>query len=293
MNTNSNGFPQVQGGQQQFFTPAMLQALQSQQNPQFQKNVNNPALMNPQMFQQQQGLAMNPQQLLNGRGMSGMSQQQLGQSLNPAMLLQMQGGNAMQANIGEGMNGVNQAALNMAAGMGNNMANANMAGMGGMNANAMGFNPQQLAQLQQMTPQQIEARQMQAKLSVSFVLSDGSAGTDPFFPSFPPSSFPIASNSAHCSRDKWDKWPRDNNLNLTNDNKGSNRCNSGSSRISLSSMRVKQTAYKAFLLNSKACTTRQTFSRGPRPRPPPHIRTSFLDNLPKLSSFPSRIRSST
>ena len=181
MNTNTNGFPQVQGGQQQFLTPAMLQALQSQQNPQFQKNVNNPALMNPQMFQQQQGLAMNPQQLLNGRAMSAMSQQQLSQSLNPAMLLQMQGGNAMQANIGEGMNGVNQSALNMAAGMGN-MANASMAAMGGMNANAMGFNPQHLAQLQQMTPQQIEARQMQAKLSVSFVLSDGSAVTDPFFP---------------------------------------------------------------------------------------------------------------
>jgi len=187
MNTNTNGFPQVQGGQQQFLTPAMLQALQSQQNPQFQKNVNNPALMNPQMFQQQQGLAMNPQQLLNGRGMSAMSQQQLSQSLNPAMLLQMQGGNAMQANIGEGMNGVNQGALNMAAGMGN-MANASMAAMGGMNANAMGFNPQHLAQLQQMTPQQIEARQMQAKLSVSIVVSNGFAMADSS-PPFPTSSF--------------------------------------------------------------------------------------------------------
>jgi len=186
MNTNTNGFPQVQGGQQQFITPAMLQALQSQQNPQFQKNIN-PALMNPQMFQQQQGLAMNPQQLLNGRGMSAMAQQQLGQSLNPAMLLQMQGGNAMQANIGEGMNGVNQAAL-MAAGMGN-MANASMAGMGGMNANAMGFSPQHLAQLQQMTPQQIEARQMQAKLSVSIVVSDGFAMTDSFSPPSQPPLF--------------------------------------------------------------------------------------------------------
>ena len=236
---------------------------------------------------------MNPQQLLNGRGMSGMSQQQLSQSLNPAMLLQMQGGNAMQANIGEGMNGVNQGALNMAAGMGN-MANASMAAMGGMNANAMGFNPQHLAQLQQMSPQQqIEARQMQAKLSVSIVLSDGFPMADYFFLPFPTSSFPIASNSARCSRDnKWDKWPRDN-LNLTNDSKCSNRCNNGFSRISLSLTRVKQTASKAFLPNSKACTTRQTFSRGPPPRPLPPTRTSFLDSLPN-SSFPSsRIRSST
>src|SRR5260221_4739847 len=185
MNTNTNGFPKVQGGQQQFLPPAMLQALQSQQNPQFQKNIN-PALMNPQMFQQQQGLAMNPQQLLNGRGVSAMAQQQLSQSLNPAMLLQMQGGNAMQANIGEGMNGVNQGAFNMAAGMGN-MANASMAGMGGMNSNAIGFWPQHLAQLQQMTPQQIEARQMQAKLSVSILVSDGFAMTDSFFPPFPTS----------------------------------------------------------------------------------------------------------
>lgn len=184
MNTNTNGFPQIQGGQQQFLTPAMLQALQSQQNPQFQKNIN-PALMNPQMFQQQQALAMNPQQLLNGRGVSAMAQQQLSQSLNPAMLLQMQGGNAMQANIGEGMNGVNQGALNMAAGMGN-MANASMAGMGGMNANAMGFSPQHLAQLQQMTPQQIEARQMQAKLSVSIVVSAGFAKADISPPPQPP-----------------------------------------------------------------------------------------------------------
>ena len=153
-----------------------MQSLQSQgQNPQFQKNINNPALMNPQMFQQhqqQQGLSMNPQQLLNGRGGSAMTQQQLGQSLNPAMLLQMQGGNAMQANnMGGGMNGVNQGALGM-GGMGN-MANPGVAGMGNMNANAMGFNPQQLAQLQQqMNPQQMDARQMQAKLSVSIIKSD-------------------------------------------------------------------------------------------------------------------------
>ena len=106
-----------------------------------------------------------------------MTQQQLGQSLNPAMLLQMQGGNAMQANIGGGMNGVNQGALNM-SGMGN-MANASVAGMGGTNANAMGFSPQHLAQLQQMTPQQIEARQMQAKLSVG-IESDVSALTNAF-----------------------------------------------------------------------------------------------------------------
>jgi hypothetical protein len=174
MNVNTNGF-QPQGGQQQFLSPAMLQSLQAQgQNLQFQKNINNPALLNSQMFQQQQGLTMNPQQLLNGRAASAMSQQQLGQSLNPAMLLPMQGGNAMQAGLGGGMNGVNQGALSV-GGM-NNMANAGMAGMGGMNANAMGFNPQQLAQLQQqMNPQQMDARQMQAKLMVSKVLSDLSA----------------------------------------------------------------------------------------------------------------------
>jgi hypothetical protein len=186
MNVNPNGFPQTQGGQQQFLAPAMMQSLQSQgQNPQFQKNINNPALINPQMFQQhqqhqqQQGLAMNPQQLLNGRGGSAMTQQQLGQSLNPAMLLQMQGGNAMQANMGGGMNGVNQGALGM-GGMGN-MANPGVAGMGNMNANAnaMGFNPQHLAQLQQqMNPQQMDARQMQAKLGVSIVASDVSTITN-------------------------------------------------------------------------------------------------------------------
>ena len=115
-----------------------------------------------------------------------MTQQQLGQSLNPAMLLQMQGGNAMQANIGGGMNGVNQGALNM-GGMGN-MANASMAGMGSINANAMGFNPQHLAQLQQMTPQQIEARQMQAKLSVGIVESDVFALTNAFLFLFSQSS---------------------------------------------------------------------------------------------------------
>jgi hypothetical protein len=188
MNVNPNGFPQTQGGQQQFLAPAMMQSLQNQgQNPQFQKNINNPALMNAQMFQQQQhqqqqqqqhqqqGLAMNTQQLLNGRGASAMTQQQLGQSLNPAMLLQMQGGNAMQANMGGGINGVNQGAPGM-GGMGNM---ANPAGMSNMNANAMGFNLQQLAQLQQqMTPQQMDARQMQAKLSVSIVLFDMSAITN-------------------------------------------------------------------------------------------------------------------
>lgn len=171
MNVNTNGFPQAQGGQQQFLNPAMLQSLQSQgQNLQFQKNINNPALMNPQMFQQQ-GLTLNPQQLLNGRGASAMSQQQLGQSLNPAMLLQMQSGNAMQAGLGGGMNGVNQGALNIGGMSG--MANAGMANMGGMNTNAMGFNPQHLAQLQQqMYPQQMDARQMQVKLMVSIILSD-------------------------------------------------------------------------------------------------------------------------
>lgn len=111
-----------------------------------------------------------------------MTQQQLGQSLNPAMLLQMQGGNAMQANMGGGMNGVNQGALGM-GGMAN-MANPGVAGMGNMNANAMGFNPQQLAQLQQqMNPQQMDARQVQAKLSVSIVTSDVSTITN-FFPLF-------------------------------------------------------------------------------------------------------------
>jgi hypothetical protein len=113
-----------------------------------------------------------------------MTQQQLGQSLNPAMLLQMQSGNAMQANIGGGMNGVNQGALNM-TGMGN-MANASVAGMGGMNANAMSFNSQHLAQLQQMTPQQIEARQMQAKLSVGIIESLVFAVTNSFYFSFLP-----------------------------------------------------------------------------------------------------------
>ncbi len=174
MNVNTNGFPQPQGGQQQFLNPAMLQSLQSQgQNPQFQKNNNNPALMNPQMFQQQ-GLAMNPQQLLNGRGASAMSQQlQLNQSLNPALLLQMQGGNPMQAGLGGGMGGVGQGALGMG-----NMGNTAMAGMGGMNANAMGFTPQHLAQLQQMTPQQ----QMQAKLFVRNIASDLSDVANFFFP---------------------------------------------------------------------------------------------------------------
>ncbi|KAH8986946.1 hypothetical protein EDB86DRAFT_3211773 [Lactarius hatsudake] len=153
MNVNTNGFPQPQGGQQQFLNPAMLQSLQSQgQNPQFQKNNNNPALVNPQMFQQQ-GLVMNPQQLLNGRGASAMSQQlQLNQSLNPALLLQMQGGNTMQAGLGGGMGGVGQGALGMGG-----MGNAGI--MGGVNANALGFTQQHLAQLQ-MTPQQ----QMQAKM---------------------------------------------------------------------------------------------------------------------------------
>lgn len=161
MNVNTNGFPQSQGGQQQFLNPAMLQSLQNQsQNAQFQKNSNNPALMNPQMFQQQ-GLAMNPQQLLNGRGASAMSQQmQLNQSLNPALLLQMQGGNSnMQAGLAGGMG---QGSLGM-GGMGN-MGNTAMATMGGVNANAMGFTPQHLAQLQQMTPQQ--QMQAQAKLMV-------------------------------------------------------------------------------------------------------------------------------
>lgn len=176
MNVNPNGF-QTQGGQQQFLAPAMMQSLQNQgQNPQFQKNINNPALMNPQLFQQhqqQQALAMNPQQLLNGRGGSAMTQQQLGQ------LLQMQGGNAMQANMGGGMNGVNQGALGM-GGVGN-MANPGVAGMVNMNANAMAFNPQHLAQLQQqMNPQQMDARQMQAKLSVSIVTSDVSTITNVF-----------------------------------------------------------------------------------------------------------------
>lgn len=165
MNVNTNGFSQPQGGQQQFLNPAMLQSLQTQgQNPQFQKNNNNPALMNPQMFQQQ-GLSMNPQQLLNGRGASAMSQQlQLNQSLNPALLLQMQGGNTMQTGLGGGMG---QGALGM-GGMGN-MGNTAMAGMGGVNANSMGFTPQHLAQLQQMSPQQ---QQMQAKMLVRNITSD-------------------------------------------------------------------------------------------------------------------------
>src|SRR6266851_6540444 len=195
MNINTNGFPQAQGGQQQFLTPAMLQTLQSQgQNVQFQKNIINPALLNPQMVQQQQGLAMNPQQLLNGRGMSAMAQQQLAQSLNPAMLLQMQAGNAMQANIGEGMNGVNQAALNM-SGMGN-MVNASVAGVGSMNANTMGFNPQHLAQLQQqMASQQIDPRQMQAKLSVSKIVSDVLAITNSIFS--PPNLLPSDRQQQH------------------------------------------------------------------------------------------------
>ena len=169
MNVNTNGFPQPQGGQQQFLNPAMLQSLQNQgQNSQFQKNNNNPALMNPQMFQQQ-GMTMNPQQLLNGRGTSAMSQQlQLNQSLNPALLLQMQGGNSMQAGLGGGMGGVGQGALGM-GGMGN-MGNTAMAGMGGVNANAMGFTPQHLAQLQQMSPQQ--QMQAQAKLMVSNIAPD-------------------------------------------------------------------------------------------------------------------------
>jgi hypothetical protein len=200
MNVNTNGFSQAQGGQQ-FLNPVMLQSLQAQgQNPQFQKNIN-PALMNAQMFQQQQqqqALAMNPQQLLNGRGTSGMTQQQ---SLNPAMLLQMQGGNAMQANMGGGMNGVNQAALGM-GGMGN-MAHASVAGMGGMNANAMGFSPQHLAQLQQqLNSQQMDSRQMQAKLSVSIVLHCVYATTVFFF--FQPPPIRLANNNAYCSnRDRW------------------------------------------------------------------------------------------
>ena len=79
------------------------------------------------------------------------------------------------------MNGVNQGALAM-GGMGN-MANPSVAGMGNMNANAMGFNPQHLAQLQQqMNPQQMDARQMQAKLSVSVVTSDVSSITNFFLP---------------------------------------------------------------------------------------------------------------
>jgi hypothetical protein len=200
MNVNTNGFPQPQGGQQQFLNPAMLQSLQAQgSNMQFQKNINNPALINPQMFQQQ-GLAMNPQQLMNGRTASAMSQQQLGHTLNPAMLLQMQGGNAMQAGLGGGMNGVNQAALNI-TGMGG-MANAGMTGMGGMNANAMGFNSQQLAQLQQqMNPQQMDARQMQAKLMVSIDLFDLCAIVKLFF-----FLFALNSNSARCnSKGRWDK----------------------------------------------------------------------------------------
>ena len=167
MNVNTNGFPQTQGGQQQFLNPAMLQSLQNQgQNTQFQKNSNNPALMNPQMFQQP-GLSMNPQQLLNGRGASAMSQQlQLNQSLNPALLLQMQGGNNnMQAGLAGGMG---QGALGM-GGMGN-MGNTAMAAMGGVNANAMGFTPQHLAQLQQMSPQQ--QMQAQTKLMVWNIASD-------------------------------------------------------------------------------------------------------------------------
>jgi hypothetical protein len=201
MNVNPNGFPQAQGGQQQFLAPAMMQSLQSQgQNPQFQKNINNPALMNPQLFQQhqqQQGLAMNPQQLLNGRGGSAMTQQQLGQSLNPAMLLQMQGGNGMQPNMGGNINGVNQGALGM-GGM-SNMANPGVTGMNNMNANAMGFNPQHLAQLQQqMNPQQMDARQMQAKLSVSIVTPLTCPSQLTFF---------SLSNNDRCNnnRGRWDK----------------------------------------------------------------------------------------
>ena len=61
------------------------------------------------------------------------------------------------------MNGVNQGVLGMSSV--SNMANPGMAGMGNMNTNAMGFNPQHLTQLrQQMNPQQIDAWQMQAKL---------------------------------------------------------------------------------------------------------------------------------
>lgn len=135
-----------------------------------------------------------------------MTQQQLGQSLNPAMLLQMQGGNTMQANMGGGMNGVNQGALGM-GGMAN-MANPGVAGMGNMNANAMGFNPQHLAQLQQqMNPQQMDARQqMQAKLSVSIVTSDLSIKTN-FFSPFQSSAFRLGSNNnVRCNnRGRWDK----------------------------------------------------------------------------------------
>jgi hypothetical protein len=189
MNVNTNGFPQPQGGQQQFLNPAMLQSLQSQaQNPQFQKNNNNPALMNPQMFQQQ-GLAMNPQHMLNGRGASAMSQQlQLNQSLNPALLLQMQGGNTMQTGLGGGMGSVGQGALGM-GGMGN-MGNT---AMGGVNANAMGFTPQHLAQLQQMTPQQ---QQMHVKMLVRNIISDLSDVANFFFKT--------PSNNERCnSRGKW------------------------------------------------------------------------------------------
>ena len=94
-----------------------------------------------------------------------MSQQlQLNQSLNPALLLQMQGGNTMQTGLGGGMG---QGALGM-GGMAN-MGNTAMAGMGGVNANSMGFTPQHLAQLQQMSPQQ---QQMQAKMLVRNITSD-------------------------------------------------------------------------------------------------------------------------
>ena len=112
---------------------------------------------------------MNSQQMLNGRGASAMSQQlQHNQSLNPALLLQMQGGNTMQTGLGGGMGGVGQGALGM-GGMGN-MSNTGMTGMGGVNTNAMGFTPQHLAQLQQMTPQQ--QQQMQAKMLVRNITSD-------------------------------------------------------------------------------------------------------------------------
>ena len=66
------------------------------------------------------------------------------------------------------MGGVGQGALGM-GGMGN-MGNTAMAGMGGVNANAMGFTPQHLAQLQQMSPQQ--QMQAQAKLMVSNIAPD-------------------------------------------------------------------------------------------------------------------------
>ena len=71
----------------------------------------------------------------------------------------------MQAGLAGGMG---QGALGM-GGMGN-MGNTAMAAMGGVNANAMGFTPQHLAQLQQMSPQQ--QMQAQTKLMVWNIASD-------------------------------------------------------------------------------------------------------------------------